>query len=365
MRNIFPLLAQLFPNQYIRLNKKKLQIQAKNSGPHAGKSKLAMQKQSAFGSIASMQSKSGSTGRYSYKDATMTVVKISLFILQVMGILAHSPSHSFQSLFLDRINPSYGNTIFGGSIIDNSFFSTTPQKIPFTSSGTTGQGSASQIPQTDFTNGFFPSSSSSSSSSSGGSNNFGQIFPNIPPPQPTQDPEAAMGCGQTPNFCPKSRYRSYDGSCNNLQNPGVGTPQTRYNRLLPQKYGDGISTPTLAKSGNDLPSARTVSINIYPDIPIEDPIWNLNAMQYGQIITHDMSMIVGSTQTQPHATRCCSPNGQLLELANSPEHCFPIVIPVDDPAYSQQNVRCMNFVRTITDRDRNCISRNQPAEQVI
>lgn len=69
--------------------------------------------------------------------------------------------------------------------------------------------------------------------------------------------------------------------------------------------------------------------------------------------------------SEPHSTKCCSADGQLLELANSPDHCFPIVVPLDDPAYSQQNIRCMNFVRTITDRDRRCIGEHQPAEQVI
>lgn len=49
--------------------------------------------------------------------------------------------------------------------------------------------------------------------------------------------------------------------------------------------------------GNPLPGARLVSIALYPDVPVQDPIWTLIAMQYGQIITHDMSMIAGSTQT--------------------------------------------------------------------
>lgn len=40
------------------------------------------------------------------------------------------------------------------------------------------------------------------------------------------------------------------------------------------------------------------------------------------------------------------------------------MLPNDDPAHSQFNAKCMNFVRTITDRDRNCVGGNQPAEQV-
>jgi peroxidase len=53
-------------------------------------------------------------------------------------------------------------------------------------------------------------------------------------------------------------------------------------------------------SGKPLPSSRIVSLLLYPDAPIEDPKWTLNAMQYGQIITHDMSMIAGSTQARKY-----------------------------------------------------------------
>ncbi|XP_030749418.1 peroxidase isoform X2 [Sitophilus oryzae] len=289
----------------------------------------------------------------------MSTLKTAVVLLHLVFQLSNGQRTAYQNLFLNSINPSaYDNTIYGGSIVEDAYGAAPQQGLQYNRPTAPGQGFISQGPQvpTGFGNAYFPT---------GGSNIFGpqQQFPGLPQPQTTPNP-ATLGCGLTPPFCAKSRYRSYDGSCNNLQNPGLGTPQTRYNRLLPAKYGDGVSTPTLAKSGNALPSARLVSINIYPDVPVEDPIWNLNAMQYGQIITHDMSMIVGSTQTQPHSTRCCSADGQLLELANSPDHCFPIVIPFNDPAYSQQNLRCMNFVRTITDRDRNCVGGSQPAEQL-
>lgn len=37
----------------------------------------------------------------------------------------------------------------------------------------------------------------------------------------------------------QSPYRSYDGSCNNLNNPTWGMAQSRYARLLPAIYSDG------------------------------------------------------------------------------------------------------------------------------
>lgn len=42
-----------------------------------------------------------------------------------------------------------------------------------------------------------------------------------------------------------------------------------------------------------------------------------------------------------------------------------MVLPRDDPQTVKSNVKCMNFVRTLTDRDRNCVGGRQPAEQVF
>lgn len=66
-------------------------------------------------------------------------------------------------------------------------------------------------------------------------------------------------------------------------------------RLLSPAYADGISLPT-DFNNPDYPLARIVSLVVFPDAPIKDPLFTLAAMQYGQIITHDMAMIGGSTQ---------------------------------------------------------------------
>lgn len=42
---------------------------------------------------------------------------------------------------------------------------------------------------------------------------------------------------------PRARYRSFDGSCNNLQQPGWGSVNTALVRLLPAAYQDGEYTP--------------------------------------------------------------------------------------------------------------------------
>ncbi|CAG9824136.1 unnamed protein product [Phaedon cochleariae] len=194
--------------------------------------------------------------------------------------------------------------------------------------------------------------------------NYNDVFTFQPPTSTTPDPRT-LGCGTPPHSCgPNAIYRSYDGACNNLRNPIWGIPNTPYRRLLPANYGDGISLPTTAKGGRALPLARSVSLALYPDVPIFDPIYTLNLMQYSQIVTHDMSRTIGSSQTRHYKTRCCSPEGQLLELAESPDHCFPIVLPDNDPAHSKTKTKCMSFDRSITNKDRNCVEDSTPADQL-
>lgn len=45
---------------------------------------------------------------------------------------------------------------------------------------------------------------------------------------------------KTYECCPYALYRTYDGSCNNLENPDWGVPNSTYSRLLPAHYGNGI-----------------------------------------------------------------------------------------------------------------------------
>lgn len=46
-------------------------------------------------------------------------------------------------------------------------------------------------------------------------------------------------CGTGPRKCPRNtKYRSVDGSCNNLKNPKWGSTGTEYGRMLPAKFSD-------------------------------------------------------------------------------------------------------------------------------
>ncbi|XP_066589731.1 peroxidase-like isoform X2 [Prorops nasuta] len=172
-------------------------------------------------------------------------------------------------------------------------------------------------------------------------------------------------CGDYfPKQCVKSRYRTYDGSCNNLQNPTWGMANTRYGRLLRANYGDGISAPTRSTKGTDLPYARLVSYTMFPPADVKDSVWSLVAMQYGQIMAHDMGLIDGSAQATAHSIQCCTMDGDLKPQDLQDPLCYPMLIPPRDPVYTGSGINCLNFVRSTTDRDRGCSFGSKPAEQL-
>ncbi|KAJ6637387.1 Peroxidase [Pseudolycoriella hygida] len=138
----------------------------------------------------------------------------------------------------------------------------------------------------------------------------------------------------------------------------------RYGRLISPKYGDGVSSPTVSLTGEELPNARLVSLLVFGERDVPDPQYTLFNMQWGQIMTHDMSMLAGSTQSTKHATRCCTDDGKLVSKSEAHKTCYPILIPKNDPAFSQVQIDCLNFVRTLTDQDQNCDNSHIQAEQL-
>lgn len=123
---------------------------------------------------------------------------------------------------------------------------------------------------------------------------FSKFLPG--PSYPKQAP-APIRCALPPQRCIRSPYRSLDGTCNNLENPIWGAANTRYSRLLSPRYGDGYASPTISVTGQELPSSRLVSLFAFGEADVPDPQFTLANMQWGQIITHDMSMLAGSTQS--------------------------------------------------------------------
>lgn len=116
-------------------------------------------------------------------------------------------------------------------------------------------------------------------------------------PYRAQSPVPSLMCPAATPICQKSRYRTLDGTCNNMQNPLWGSANMRYSRLLTPRYGDGISAPTMSVTGQPLPNSRLVSLVVFGEADIPDPQFTIANMQWGQVMTHDMSMQAGGTQS--------------------------------------------------------------------
>ncbi|XP_048468329.1 lactoperoxidase-like [Rhincodon typus] len=129
--------------------------------------------------------------------------------------------------------------------------------------------------------------------------------------------------------CWSNRYRSINSNCNNRRAPNLGAANNPYARWLPAQYEDGFSVPKgwiegKLYSGFPLPLAREVSNKILKtsikDI-IEDSEWTQLYMEWGQWMTHDMSLIRPSQNLEMSSNNI---NCERSCVQRSP--CFPIKI---------------------------------------
>ncbi|XP_033741727.1 chorion peroxidase-like [Pecten maximus] len=134
----------------------------------------------------------------------------------------------------------------------------------------------------------------------------------------------------------RSKYRTIDGSCNNLENPLWGRASTPYERFLPPAYGDGVNSPrTKGLFRLPLPSARNVSLEVHTDLDVKSRKLSHLAMEFGQFVSHD---IVRNAIAKGHDGRnlnCCRFKWR--------RNCFPIPIADNDEFFDRS---CMNFVRS-------------------
>lgn len=129
--------------------------------------------------------------------------------------------------------------------------------------------------------------------------------------------------------CPSNfvRYRTIDGSCNNLQNLWYGASMLPMQRLLPPNYDDGTiiikllqtfpngfpysGVQTIRKSvlGGHLPSPREISVKIHKDKNREMETLTLMFMQWGQFLDHDIIFSAQARMFNRSVPQCCQDNG--------------------------------------------------------
>ncbi|XP_018314988.1 uncharacterized protein [Mycetomoellerius zeteki] len=114
-----------------------------------------------------------------------------------------------------------------------------------------------------------------------------------------------------PPRCPRAslRYRTSDGSCNNLQNLWWGSAMSAIQRFLPPEYHDGVQSIRRSKNGRPLPSARDITSLIHEnkDVPLASVTHML--MQWGQFVDHDLTATGQSRGFNGTVPQCCLQGG--------------------------------------------------------
>ncbi|CAG4970290.1 unnamed protein product [Parnassius apollo] len=170
-----------------------------------------------------------------------------------------------------------------------------------------------------------------------------------------------ISCGSTPTTCKKDPYRSFDGICNNLKNPSWGAVKEPFSELVNNSYADGVHQFPVTSENEQLPNPRAISLLLFPSKNIIDYKWNLNTMQWGQIIAHDMSFAGRITLINNNPVTCCDSEGQLASDSDKNPFCAPILIPENDAVNKEDGRECMKFVRTVSTKDIDCTSSKSPS----
>ncbi|XP_071149994.1 salivary peroxidase/catechol oxidase-like [Mytilus edulis] len=149
-----------------------------------------------------------------------------------------------------------------------------------------------------------------------------------------------------------AKYRTFDGSCNNLEHPEFGKANTLFERFVNEDgnyvfdYADGKGLPRVAQNGNELPNARLISKAIMDEDlgppKQSDKTRSAQVVSHAQLLAHD----VFQTEIPSFAeNNCCEkPNRNNLDF------CFPLEIPKNDKDLPPG---CINFVRSKGQRDEN------------
>ncbi|VVC24327.1 Haem peroxidase,Haem peroxidase, animal type [Cinara cedri] len=147
---------------------------------------------------------------------------------------------------------------------------------------------------------------------------------------------------------PKAKYRSFNGSCNNLRKPTWGASNTPFLRLLNAEYSDGIYQFRRQSNGQSLPGARKINTELFLNNQWYDyDELNVFIMQWGQFLAHDISLLRADDSVE----NCCTAQN----LSTVPPQCREVIdVKKDDPVYSKYNRTCISFNRALTSANFSC-----------
>lgn len=155
--------------------------------------------------------------------------------------------------------------------------------------------------------------------------------------------------------CLRRRYRTFDGSCNNLCNVTIGSALRPFSRLLPPAYEDSKNAPRSMGSNNQsLPNARNISTIVFVSSTGNDdnttPNFTHVTMTWGQFLDHHITL------TQNNETVECGNNS--LPCRGPDEGCIGIEILQGNELRDNQSAVCIPLRRSAI-RDGEQVSHGQ------
>ncbi|XP_052245644.1 peroxidase-like [Dreissena polymorpha] len=161
-------------------------------------------------------------------------------------------------------------------------------------------------------------------------------------------PIVNSGCPVPHQQCEaNARFRTLDGSCNNLANPNLGKSFTAQTRIVPNAYSDGLGSPRSHGCDNvPLPGPREVSNMMHAadtEMLFEQHLTGM-VMQVGQFLAHDLILTEMFKRPNQDPLKCCD-----ADISNV--NCFNIRLPANDPFFMANG--CMPLPRSIAENDCN------------
>ncbi|CAD6190102.1 unnamed protein product [Caenorhabditis auriculariae] len=136
------------------------------------------------------------------------------------------------------------------------------------------------------------------------------------------------------NLCYHLMYRSFDGTCNNLEKPMQGAAFRQFIRHFPSEYDDGKGEPISSLKETRPPAREANRVMLSSAQSVVHDKFNNMMMQWGQFMSHDMA----KTTLQPSAQcKTCDP---------IPSKCMAIPINDKDPNAQFKSKQCLKVSRS-------------------
>ncbi|XP_070556082.1 peroxidasin-like [Ptychodera flava] len=145
------------------------------------------------------------------------------------------------------------------------------------------------------------------------------------------------------DVCQHSKYRTPDGTCNNLEKPTQGASLTPFSRLLDPIYEDHFNNPRGWRDTRgrqpSLPSPRLVStvVGSTHTVTNDDDLSDF-VMLWGQFLDHDLDL----TPQSPSSV-AFKDGVKCSDTCENSAPCFSIPVPAGDPRI---NGECIEFIRS-------------------